>query len=243
MSKLHQEHILQETEDWIAIQKWSGIATIPEHQETLSIKTLLQQRYTDIFVVHRLDKETSGIVLFAKNAVAHKMLSLQFQNRTVQKEYLAIVEGSLLAKKGTINMGILPNPAKPNAMIWTPKGKISITDYEVLEDFGKYSLVKFIPHSGRTHQIRVHAKYIKHPIVCDELYSDGNLVFLSLFKRKYKQGIDSEERPLLGRLGLHASFLQFVCNEQSYALACPLPKDMNALLQQLRKWKGNKELK
>ncbi|MGL6022774.1 MAG: RluA family pseudouridine synthase [Chitinophagaceae bacterium] len=238
MIKLYQEHILQETEDWIAIQKWSGIATIPEHKESFSIKSLLQEKYPNIFVVHRLDKETSGVVLFAKNATCHKILSLQFQCRTVQKEYLAIVEGSIFEKEGSINMGILPNTSKHNMMIWTPKGKPSVTNYTVLEDFGKYSLVKFIPLTGRTHQIRVHAKYIKHAIVCDTLYGNENPIFLSSFKSKYKQSIHQEERPLLLRLGLHASLLQFTDHEKNISVSCRIPKDMNALLQQLRKRNG-----
>jgi 23S rRNA pseudouridine955/2504/2580 synthase/23S rRNA pseudouridine1911/1915/1917 synthase len=120
------------------------------------------------------------------------------------------------------------------------KGKPSVTDYEVLEEFGWYSLVQFQIHTGRTHQIRVHMQHLGHPIVCDELYGEARPIFISSFKRNFKLSrSEEEERPILHRLGLHAHRLRFKDEARNeYSLEAPLPKDMKALLQQLRKWKS-----
>ena len=117
------------------------------------------------------------------------------------------------------------------------KGKESLTDYEVLEDFKIFSWVQFQIHTGRTHQIRVHAKHIGHPVVCDELYGDGKPVLLSSLKQKFKLSKNQlEERPILNRLALHALSLQFAnTNGEKMKLEAPLPKDLRELLQQLRK--------
>src|SRR5205823_2789516 len=104
-----------------------------------------------------------------------------------------------------------------------------ITDYEVKEEFGKYSLVEFIIHTGRTHQIRVHMQELGHPIAVDELYGDGEPVRISAIKRNFKLSKnEEEERPILNRLALHAS---------QFSIEAELPKDMRALVQQLKKWK------
>ena len=121
-------------------------------------------------------------------------------------------------------------------MIIHAKGKPSFTEYEVLEDFKRFSWIKFKILTGRTHQIRVHAQFIGHSIVCDELYGDGKPVFLSSLKKKYNLSkSEIEEKPILSRLALHSASLSFTLNEQVYFFEAPLPKDLRALLQQLRK--------
>ena len=121
-------------------------------------------------------------------------------------------------------------------MVINRKGKPSVTDYETLESFRLYSWVQFRIHTGRTHQIRVHAKHIGHPIVCDEVYGDGKPVFLSSLKKKFNLAKAEEaERPLLDRLALHSWKLKFSLYDQEYHLEAPLPKPFRALLQQLRK--------
>jgi len=119
------------------------------------------------------------------------------------------------------------------------KGKEAITDYEVLEDFKIFSWLQFQIHTGRTHQIRVHAKHIGHPIVCDDLYGDGKPVLLSSLKHKFNLSKNElEERPILNRLALHALSLKFTnINGDMIRLEAPLAKDLKALLQQLRKLK------
>ncbi len=134
----------------------------------------------------------------------------------------------------------MEHPGKKGVMIVHKKGKAAVTDYEVLEEFGKFSLLKFQIHTGRTHQIRVHMQHVGHPIVCDELYGDATPVLVSSFKHRFNLSKkEDEERPILSRLGLHAERLQFTDESGTkYNLEAPLPKDMKALLQQLRKYAG-----
>ena len=133
-------------------------------------------------------------------------------------------------------MGIMEHPVKRGTMVINKKGKASITDYEVLESFRFFSWMKFQIHTGRTHQIRVHMQSLGHPIVCDEIYGDGKPVFLSSLKKNYHLSKNEEaERPILSRLALHSWKLKFILKEKEYDLEAELPKDLRALLQQLRK--------
>jgi len=235
--------IIAETNDWIALNKPSGLLSIPDREgKDISLKKMLIEKYDNIFTVHRLDKGTSGLIVFAKNEEAHKHLSRQFEERQTEKIYCGLVLGSPTDKKGTIDVPIAEHPAKKGLMTVHRNGKESLTDFEVLEDFKIFSWIQFRIHTGRTHQIRVHAKHIGHPVVCDELYGDGNPVLLSSLKHKFKLSKNElEERPLLHRLALHAKNLNFTnTNGELIKLEAPLPKDLKALLQQLRKWKGNK---
>lgn len=213
--------------------------TIPDrHDDTqLSLYKILNQLNGKIFIVHRLDRETSGLILFAKNEASHKYFSQLFEQRNIEKKYLGMVRGSMPDKNGSITEPIGEHPVKKGVMIITKKGKPSLTNYKVLEDYGIFSLVQFEIQSGRTHQIRVHAKSIGHPIICDSVYGDGKPVLLSSFKKKYKLSQNElEERPIISRLGLHSSSLHFRdINQKQFLLEAPLPKDMKALLQQLKK--------
>src|SRR5678815_1976389 len=234
------DHIIADTPDFIALNKPSGLLSIPDREgKDISLKKLLIEKFGNIYTVHRLDKDTSGLIVFAKNETTHKLLSKQFEERQTEKIYLGLVLGSLAEKKGNINNLISEHPQKKGLMTVYKKGKESLTDYEVLEDFKIFSWVQFQIHTGRTHQIRVHSKHIGHPVVCDELYGDGKPVLLSSLKHKFKLSKNElEERPILNRLALHALSLQFVnTNGNTIKLEAPLPKDLKALLQQLRKLK------
>ena len=233
--------IIFENVQFIAVNKPAGMLTIPDrHDETLiSLYKLLEQQYQKIYIVHRLDKETSGIILFAKDEATHKYLSRLFEQRNVEKFYLGIIQGSLVTKRGVITEPIAEHPVHKGLMTINKKGKPSVTEYEVIEDFGLYSLVKFQIHSGRTHQIRVHMKHSGHPIACDEIYGNPQPVLLSSFKKKYKLSRhDEEERPILSRMALHSYQLIFMdAAGKQHKLVAELPKDMRALLQQLHKHK------
>ena len=232
------DHIIFQNEDFIAVNKPSGLLTIPDREgKEVSLKTLLREQFDEVFTVHRLDRDTSGIVVFALNEQMHKHLSQQFEARETRKIYNGLVLGKPMETEGVINEPIAEHPTKRGYMTVWRKGKESITEYTVLESFRFYSWMQFHILTGRTHQIRVHMKHLGNPIVCDPLYGDGKPVFISSIKRK-KFNLaknEEEERPILSRLALHASQLKFELDQKTYKLEAPLPKDLRALLQQLRK--------
>ena len=234
--------ILAETKDWIALSKPAGLLSIPDREQSEpSLKDYLQEKYGKVFIVHRLDKFTSGLILFAKNETAHKYLSQQFELRKVYKAYMGLIHGRPTAAEGTIDEPIMEHPVKRGEMITHRKGKPSQTSYEVVQQLAMYCLVKCIIHTGRTHQIRVHMKHMGHPIVCDELYGSAAPLLLSALKgKKFKQSKEVEtEKPLLNRLALHAWQLSFTdLNGEKIELEAPLPKDLRATIRQLEKWTG-----
>lgn len=233
-----EEHIIEEDDNLVAINKPSGLLTIPDREgKEISLKQILKNKYGGIFTVHRIDKDTSGVVVFAKNEETHKQLSQLFEGRETIKIYNGFVLGTPSEKSGVINEPIAEHPVKKGMMTVFRKGKESITEYETIENFRLYSWMQFRILTGRTHQIRVHMKHLGNPIVCDELYGDGKPVFISSIKKKnYNLSRDSEEeKPIVSRLALHAAQLGFTLSNKKYELAAEPPKDLRALLQQLRK--------
>ncbi len=232
--------IIAETDHWIALNKPSGLLSIPDREQSEpSLKDFLNEKYGKVYIVHRLDKATSGLILFAKDEDTHKFLSKQFEERTVEKLYLGLVNGVLMSKEGHVDAPIMEHPGKTSFYITHQKGKASLTDYSVIQEYGQYSWMQFQIHTGRTHQIRVHMKHIGHPIVCDELYGSTAPVLLSSIKRKkFKLSkYEEEERPLLNRLALHAWKLRFTdIDGTEINLEAPLSKDLRAMLQQFEKW-------
>jgi 23S rRNA pseudouridine1911/1915/1917 synthase len=232
--------IIFENTDFVALNKPSGLLSIPDRMgQEISLKDLLKQHYGNIYTVHRLDRDTSGIILFAKTEESHKALSLLFEGREMDKFYVGLVNGQMIQSEGTIDAAIMEHPGKATKMLTHVKGKASITDYKVLESFRLYSWVRFQIHTGRTHQIRVHTQHIGHSIVCDEVYGDAKPILLSSIKRNFKLAkVADAEKPILARLALHSAQLNFTLDGVEFSLEAPLPKDLKALLQQLRKWKG-----
>lgn len=231
------EHIILEDEYLVAVNKPSGLLTIPDREgKEISLKQLLQQKYGEIFTVHRLDRDTSGIVVFARTAEMHKHLSQQFEQRETKKIYGGLVLGVPFQSSGVINEPIAEHPVKKGMMTVYRKGKESITEYEVKDNFRLYSWMEFRILTGRTHQIRVHMKHLGHPIACDPMYGDGKPVFISTIKNNYKLSkLAEEERPLLSRLALHSMRLEFDGLNGPYKLEAALPKDLRAVLNQLQK--------
>lgn len=230
--------IIFENDSFVAINKPAGLLSIPDREQSqVSLKDILLKKYGTIFTVHRLDKDTSGIILFAKTEAAHKYFSLLFEEREIEKYYLGLVNGIPSAKKGTIDAPISEHGLQKGLMLVHRRGKPSVTDYEVIEEHKSYSLVQFQLHTGRTHQIRVHCKNIGHPLACDELYGDGKPILLSSLKKKFKLSKhDDEERPMLNRLALHSYRLKFTDSDGKIIdLVAELPKDIRALLRQLKK--------
>src|SRR5450432_89788 len=229
--------IVFENDEFIALNKPAGLLSVPDRMQSApSLKDILAEKYQEIFTVHRLDRETSGVILFAKTAVAHQYLSVIFQERKVEKIYFGIVWGVPASPSGIVELPILEHPAKNGSMVVHRKGKAASTGYELLEDFGKYAFIKFDLFTGRTHQIRVHMKETGHPILCDPLYGDGKPVFVSSLKKNYNHSGFDEEKPILSRLALHAGRLSFTDQHgKLFTLEAEMPKDLRALLSQMRK--------
>ncbi|MEO7523245.1 MAG: RluA family pseudouridine synthase [Ferruginibacter sp.] len=230
--------IVFENDDFVAVNKPAGLLTIPDREQSeKSLKELLIDKYGAIFTVHRLDKDTSGLVIFAKNEIAHKYFSRLFEERKIEKYYLGIVHGSPSNKIGEIDAPIAEHGVTKGMMTINRNGKPSLTGYEVLEANPNYSLVSFQLHTGRTHQIRVHSKNIGHPLACDPLYGDGKPLLLSSIKKKFKLSKhDDEERPMISRLALHSYKLIFTNDDnERIELLADMPKEFRALMQQLKK--------
>lgn len=228
--------IIKEYSDFVAVNKPSGMLSIPDRAGEKSLKDWLQERYNSIYTVHRLDKDTSGLIIFARNEITHKKLSVLFEHRDITKTYIGIVYGKLISKNGIIDQPIMEHPSQKGIMTIHIKGKPSVTEYTVLEEVGPFSIVSFSILTGRTHQIRVHMQYLGNPIACDVLYGNGEPIYVSSFKRRFNLSKKEEiEKPILNRLALHASTLTFNWNNELISLQAPLHRDMRALIQQLKK--------
>ena len=197
-----------------------------------------EKEFGKLFAVHRIDKDTSGLVIYAKNAEAHKSLSKQFEERSVEKTYHCLVNGHPTWDNLTVSLPLQPDGDDRHRTVVNKRfGKPSKTDFENLGNCGPFSWIIAHPHTGRTHQIRAHLQTTGFPIVCDPLYS-GNQhpVLLSDFKRKYN-GDTLNERPLLNRLALHAYSISInhpKTNERM-SFNAPYPRDMEAVRKQLAK--------
>lgn len=189
-------------------------------------------------VVHRLDKDTSGVLVFAKNLESEQHLRRQFESRKIAKEYLAIVDGEIDVE-GVIDLPIGPDARRSGRMrIDEREGKPSLTRYRPEENFRGFTLVRVFPESGRTHQIRVHLRARGFPLVVDRLYGRRDALKLSEFKAEYRRGRSKMERPLLDRLALHAAALTFTKRDDAeLRVESPLPKDLEVTCKQLRRWR------
>jgi RluA family pseudouridine synthase len=233
-----------------AVNKAAGIAVGADRwddsQERLD--KLLEARYPGgLMTVHRLDRDTSGIVVFARESETHRRLSALFEGRRVKKTYIAVVHGRPLWTETENDLPLLPDGDKRHRTIIDKyRGKKSLTRFRLLGSAGNYSVVEAYPLTGRTHQIRVHLASLGYPLVCDNLYGGGEKpVFLSSFKKGWR-GDPIEERPLLSRLGLHAAELvlpdyrppsaagESGADSPDLCLKAPLPRDMAALLRQMK---------
>ena len=186
-------------------------------------------------IVHRLDRNTTGVMVITKNDSAQWKIAKQFENRQVNKTYLAIVHGApdLTADRIDAPLGVHPKIREKYA-IRPETGKEAVTFYEVLETFRGFSLLKLTPKTGRTHQIRVHLSYIKHPIVCDDIYGGKHVYQWQLADTE-----PAVQEPILSRVALHAYSLEFKhpATEKTVKFEAPLPQDMQNLLNALREYR------
>jgi RluA family pseudouridine synthase len=173
VTEFHTIPVLYENDDIIAVDKPEKLASIPErNREKISLlKILTEARRQKFYVVHRLDKQVSGVILFAKNAETHRYLNHQFERRRVQKTYLALVHGTVEGQGGTIQKAL--RRFGSGRMGEDPeRGKPCRTEFIVEKRFSGYTLLKAFPQTGRKHQIRAHFFSIGHAIVGDTLYGD-----------------------------------------------------------------------
>lgn len=238
----HQYEIIFEDDHFVVVNKPPFLLTIPDrfspHKPNLYHQ--LGERYGKIYTVHRLDRETSGILVFAKTEEAHRDFSRQFQERSVQKIYYTLVEGVMHLEEGIIDKALQEHPAEPGKMIVAHRGKPSVTHYKVIEHFKNYTFVEADIKTGRMHQIRVHFQAIGYPLAVDVLYGRKSEFKLSDVKlSRYRTGkFQEEERPLMARTSLHAGRLTLThpATGERLTFEAALPKDFGAVINQLRKW-------
>jgi len=237
-----KESIRYSDDDIIVVDKPSGIPSIPDRwQNPANLLSFLTRLFGKVYPVHRLDKDTSGIMVYARTPKAHRQLSLDFQHRKVTKTYWAFVEGVPVPHRDIIDIPLRKAKDDSPLMIPARKGKPAKTRYRLLESYRQASLLEAEILTGRTHQIRAHFKAIGHPLLVDPLYGFNEAVYVSQWKgKKYRRTKGEEEKPLLRRLTLHSYRLRFrhpQSNEQ-VEFTAPLPADLKALQYQLRKWLG-----
>jgi RluA family pseudouridine synthase len=209
MSKAKVE-IIYQNNDIIVINKPAGVSVTKDRTGVPQLVDFLtdqlgRQICSQLRLVHRLDKDTSGVMLLAKNIEAQTKFTAYFEKREVKKTYLAIVTGIVAGLQGTINAPLTRSPKNPALMcIARKKAKAAVTDWQLLADFGSVALLAVNPLTGRTHQIRVHLPSIALPLAIDPLYGSNRPLFLSDFKSDYRLAKGQTEKPLIERLTLHA---------------------------------------
>ncbi len=239
--------IVYEDDDLLVVNKPAGMVVHPGHGNySGTLINALIHHFENLpnnssdrpGLVHRIDKDTSGLLVVAKTEQAMTHLSKQFFNKTTEREYVAIVWGNVTEDQGTIegNIGRHPKNRLQNTVFTgddADLGKPAVTHYKVIERLGYVTLVSCKLETGRTHQIRVHMKYIGHTLFNDERYG-GNAILKGTSFSKYKQFVDNCFK-ILPRQALHAKTLGFIhpTTGELKHFNCPIPEDMSACVE---KW-------
>ncbi len=223
--------IIFETDTFLAVNK-PGNLLVHKKGSSITNNLIYQLRecHTPPFpqadIVNRLDRETSGVVLVSKEKSVLRELCDLFADRTIEKEYLAIVRGFLPHPQGTISLPLMPDPhgSIRSRQIVSKLGKSAETEYEIISSWDGYSLVRLYPKTGRTHQLRVHLASIGCPIVGDKLYG--------LSPEQYSQWRADPDSIVLEfpRQALHCCAVRFTFRDQHYEITAPMPEDMQKLI-------------
>lgn len=223
--------ILQEDDDYIIVNKPPGLATLQDRTDPLNLLALARAYHPEAQVCHRLDKDTSGVLVLARNPEAYRHLSLQFQNRTVDKVYRAVCDGL-----HDFSDTIVDRPLKKSGdgvVRIHREGQPARTVFDTISVYRMHTLVSCRPVTGRMHQIRVHLASRGAPITGDSVYG-GKPFYLSSVKRNFHIGKYDNELPLMKRLALHAFSIRFEDrSNKPVTVEAPLPKDLRALIRQL----------
>jgi RluA family pseudouridine synthase len=242
--KKRRVEILYEDEHLLALNKPAPLLTLPDRWDPKrpNLYRLIQGVLgrDSVFVVHRLDAGTSGVIVFAKNPEAHRALCRQFQSHEVRRVYEAIVAGEVNKDRGRIDKPIAPHPKKPGLVMVSAHGKEAITDFEVLERFVGYTYLRLRPRTGRPHQIRAHLQALGHPIATDPDYGGRERLYLSEFKPGFALAEGEEERPFIARPSLHARSLEIrhPVTGKRMTLSAEPPKDFLTFLRILREYRA-----
>lgn len=226
-----QEWILFENDDFIIVNKPAFVATLEDRESDVNLLQLARGYWPEAQACHRLDKDTSGVLVFARHPGAYRYLSMLFQNRGVEKTYHAVAEGRQQFDEVAVSQ---PIEKKSGGLVRiSSQGSPSLTYFQTMKVYNRHTLVECRPITGRMHQIRIHLAWLKAPIAGDEVYG-GQPVYLSSLKRDYTLKNGEEERPLMARLALHAQRIAFLSQDKaSIEVEAPYPKDLRALLRQL----------
>ena len=240
-SKFEKYGIIKVFEDEriIALNKPAGVLTLPDRYDrnAPSLIRILESIYPEIFVVHRIDKDTSGLIIFAKDAEAHKMLNTQFMDHSITKVYHAVVRGVFNKEEIEVDIPIMANPAGKGGMIPSARGKYALTIMRPLEKFRLASIIECKLVTGRQHQIRVHAATIGYPLLIDEIYSGVSEFFLSSIKKRFNLRKNEVELPIMKRQTLHSFYMKFEHPDgNEIKLEAEYSKDLTVLTKLLRKY-------
>lgn len=235
MRKLKFEDIiLFENEHYLLVNKPAHMATLEDRNDPTNMLGWAREYVEDAQACHRLDKETSGVLAFAKHPEAYRHLAIQFENRKVQKVYHAIVDGIHDFKEEQVNLPI-QLLGKGVVRISRAEGKQAETWLQALQAYRQHTLVECRPVTGRMHQIRIHLSAKGAPISGDETYG-GKPLLLSKLKRHFNLKQETEELPIIKRVALHAYELSFSdLNGDPLKVQAPYPKDFAVAVKQLEK--------
>lgn len=222
----------------VVISKPAGILALPDgYDPTLPhVKSILYPQFGSLWIVHRLDRDTSGVMVLARTAAAHKELNTQFQGRAVKKVYKALVIGNPAWDRKVIELPLKVNAGRRHrTVVDLEDGKPSVTAISVIERFKDYSLVSAVPETGRRHQIRAHLAEVGFPIACDSLYGGQEEILVGGIQTGDQMG-DGEQQVLLQRTALHASLIELIhpLDGQRQVFESPLPEDLAILLEFIR---------
>jgi RluA family pseudouridine synthase len=236
-AKCAEELVLWFDQTLLAVNKPAGLLVVRGgFDDSPYLAQLLEPQYGRLWVVHRLDRQTSGVLALARTAQAHRALNTQFQERRTTKVYHALVHGDPSWTEKTVDLALRRDGDRRHRTVVDPQhGKPSITHLRVLQRFGRYTLLEATPKTGRTHQIRAHLAALGLPIVADALYHGDKRLCLSDIAPTASTESDSH-RPLMERVALHALRLKVAhpITGETLHFEAPYPADFAATLRQLR---------